>query len=452
MTFKKWLLAFLVLLLAGGVIAYFAVPWKNILQERITAFLYTRGIQNVSFTLDDVGLHEATITNIKIGAENPLLLSSIDVQYSPKELLDGNFRDIALTGLDININQTEEGWKIAGLEGLQKSSSQPGKTQTLTDIVNLLPFSKITVTDSHLRINGNSIKAALPFNLTLTKTPAVTLDMTVNASSLTAANSDISLGVITIKAAPDGAGKWAGTWNLASANFGEMLPNPLMMGSGTLEYDGALAAINGAMNSPDKTQDVTFKTNFDIKDSTKNTLTVLSASMPFKEGKVSAKNVVVPFDRKKNITINLSVQKVSLDALLQTLTGKRVSATGTVSGSLPVILRPGGSYTLGKGTLKADSQGLIQMPGDAIPGDNEQVQLVRQILENLHYSVFSAGVDTTGDKKMVVRLSLEGNNPDVYNGRLVKLNVNLTGDILDFIQQNAMLFTNPEQLLRQEQQ
>jgi len=135
--------------------------------------------------------------------------------------------------------------------------------------------------------------------------------------------------------------------------------------------------------------------------------------------------------------------------LMQTLTGSRVSATGTMSGNIPVIIRPDGSYTLGKGQLKADSNGSMSMPSEIIPGDTEQMDLVREILGNLHYSVLSASVYTSGKQGVVVRLALEGNNPDVYGGRAVKLNVNLTGDILDFIQQNAMLLTKPEQLLKQ---
>lgn len=449
---KRLFILILIVLLIGGAAAYFLVPWNAVLAGRITAFLNQKGLQNISFNIDKVGIHQAVFGNIKIGKENPLLLQSVAVQYDPKELVNGNLRAVTLTGLDVAITQTEKGWSIAGLEDIKPKAASDGLGMAFSDLVDILPFSSIDVKDSHLRITGNSIQTALPFNLRLTKTPEPMLDMTINATNLVSAASDVSLGVITIKAQPDEKRDWAGTWALESLDLGKSAPVPVLAGNGDLSYTGNIITLKGAMESADKTHTASFVTAIDIKDSDKNNLTISSVTFPFKEGVISSKNITVPFNRAKNITIPLTVRKVSLDALLQTLTGKRVTATGTVSGNMPVILKPDGSYTLGKGALKADSQGLIQMPGDAIPGDNEQVQLVRDVLENLHYSVFSAGVETGGEKGMVVRLTLEGNNPDVYNGRIVKLNVNLTGDVLDFIQQNAMLITNPEKLLKQEPQ
>lgn len=444
---KRLVLFLLTLLCLGGAIAYYAVPWNAVLEKRITAYLNSRGIKNVAFKIDRVGLHQATFDNIQIGTENPLLLQSVTVEYKPKELLDGNIRDLSLTGLDIKILQTDEGWKIAGLSEVLPKSEKRAVAPTLSDIIDLLPFTTVDVKDSFLRIEGKTVQTALPFNLRLTKTPQTTLDMTINATNLAAASSEVSLGVIALKAQPDENRNWNGTWSAASLNFGEALPVPELKGEGTLKTLANEITADGTLTNADKTYNASFTVLVDTNASAKNTLTVKSASFPFKQGVISAKNTVIPFDRSKNITLALDVKKVSLNELMQTLTGERVTATGTVSGRMPVILRPDGSYTLGKGTLKADSKGLIQMPPEAIPGDNEQTRLVRDILENLHYSLFSAAVDTSGNEGLVVRLSLEGNNPDVYNGRIVKLNVNLTGDVLDFIQQNAMLITNPEKLL-----
>ena len=444
---RLFALAFIVLVLAGAA-AYLFVPWDKILKERITTFLNAKGLQNIEFTIDSVGIHQATISGISVGKNNPMLLKSVSVEYSPKELLDGNVRDIVLSGLDIHLTQTEEGWSVVGLEDIKRGGGSAAR-MTLSDLVEILPFAAVRVENSTLRIAGNSVQTALPFNLQFVKAPVPRITMNIDAANLTAVSSDISLGIIMLEAEMDQAKHWNGTWTLASMDMGEALPLKPMGGGGTLAYTGDAISFDGTMNSEDKTQPVSFKTIIDLNDDAKNALTLTSAALPFKEGTVSTKNVIIPFNRSKNITVNLAVRKVSLDALMQTLTGKRVTATGTVSGNMPVILRPDGSYTLGKGVLKADSSGLIQMPGEAIPGNNEQVALVREIVENLHYSVFSAAVDTSGKEGLVVRLSLEGNNPDVYNGRIVKLNVNLTGDVLDFIQQNAMLITSPERLLRQ---
>ena len=446
---RLFLLIFLLLLIVGGA-AYFLVPWNDVLERKITQFLNERGIQNVTFQIDSVGLHQATVSDIKIGVENPLALQSVTVQYDPKELANGTLRDIALSGLAVRIVQGENGWSIAGLDDLRQPRADGAKGMTLSDVIDILPFSNVDIKDSTLQIEGKSVQTTLPFNMTLTKTPETKIEMTVNATNLTSPASDIALGIITISAQPDETRDWNGTWALASLDFGDALPVPVLSGGGELSYREEVATLKGVLASADKAHRSDFTVLIDTKAGEKNTLSISSLAFPFKEGVISSKNIVVPFDRKKNITVPLTVSKVSLDALMQTLTGSRVSATGTVSGNMPVIIRPDGSYTLGKGQLKADESGTMTMPSDIIPGDTEQMDLVRQILANLHYSIFSAAVETNGAQGIVVKLSLQGSNPDVYNGRAVKLNVNLTGDILDFIQQNAMLITKPEQLLKQE--
>jgi hypothetical protein len=445
---RLFLLIFLLLLLGGGV-AYFLVPWNDVLERKIMSYLQKQGIENVAFNIDSVGLHSATINDISIGAENPLILQSVTVQYDPRELAEGNLQDITLSGLTVKVVQTEEGWSVAGTEGILPKKEKNGAGLALSDIVDLLPFTKVEIRDSVLDIAGTGVRTSLPFSLILTKTPETILDMTVNAANLTSAASDVALGVIRITAKPDENRNWAGSWSLESLDFGAALPLPVLAARGDLSYAGSVLSVKGNVDDAAKTHKAVFDMLVDTADSAKNKITVSSVSFPFKNGNVSSKNIVVPFDRKKNVTVNLNVRKVSLDDLMQTLTQGRVSATGTVSGSVPVIIRPDGSYTLGEGSLKADDKGLLQMPGEMIPGDTEQMTLVRQILENLHYSIFSAGIETSG-RNMTVRLSLEGNNPDVYGGRAVKLNVNLTGDVLDFIRQNAMLITKPEQLLKQE--
>ncbi len=448
---KRLFILILLILLLGGIGAYFLVPWNDVLERRITAFLQGRGIENVTFDIDSVGLHSATIKDIAIGADNPLVLQSVTVQYDPRELANGNLQDISLSGLAVKILQTEEGWSIAGTEGIlpKKEKESDGPGLALSDIVDLLPFKKVEIKDSVLDIIGSSVQTSLPFSLTLTKAPETTLAMTVNASNLTSPASDVALGIVHINAKPDESRNWAGDWSLESLDFGEALPLPVLAAKGDLSYAGSMFTLKGNVEDAVKTHKAAFEALVDTADSSKSKMTVANVSFPFKGGSVSSKNIVVPFDRKKNVTVALTVRKVSLDDLMQTLTQGRVSATGTVSGNIPVIIRPDGSYTFGKGSLKADDKGLLQMPGELIPGDTEQMTLVRQILENLHYSIFSAGVETSG-QNMTVRLSLEGNNPGVYGGRAVKLNVNLTGDVLDFIRQNAMLITKPEQLLKQE--
>ena len=82
---RLFLFIFLLLLLGGGA-AYFLVPWNNVLEQKIMSFLQQRGIRNVTFDIDSVVLHSANIKDISIGAENPLVLKCVTMQYDPREL------------------------------------------------------------------------------------------------------------------------------------------------------------------------------------------------------------------------------------------------------------------------------------------------------------------------------------------------------------------------------
>jgi hypothetical protein len=48
-----------------------------------------------------------------------------------------------------------------------------------------------------------------------------------------------------------------------------------------------------------------------------------------------------------------------------------------------------------------------------------------------------------------VTLAVEGRNPEWMEGRAVKLNIQLNGDILDLVQNNMMLLLDPKFILKQ---
>jgi hypothetical protein len=152
---------------------------------------------------------------------------------------------------------------------------------------------------------------------------------------------------------------------------------------------------------------------------------------------------------KQDLKLNLHVDKVSLGNLMQQLTGARATATGVISGELPVAIGADGMIGLQQASLQAEEPGIISMAQDAIPGDNAQIAIVRDILKNFHYSVLSIGVDNGKDNKLSVLMKLEGGNPDMYSGHPVQLNVQLNGDVLNFVQQNILALTNPRKFLEQ---
>jgi hypothetical protein len=75
------------------------------------------------------------------------------------------------------------------------------------------------------------------------------------------------------------------------------------------------------------------------------------------------------------------------------------------------------------------------------------VALVREILKDFHYTSLSFYLNSGKDKRTEIRMSLEGSNPEVQGGRTVKMNVNLSGDVLGFAQQNLLWLTDPRKII-----
>lgn len=415
------------------------LPWKSFLETRVSLMLQAKGFQNISFHIDKIGLRALTLSNVTLGKENPLVMPSITLDYSIREVVDGALQNIHLSGLHIRAIETDKGWVFTGMDVLPKYQGEKIPTD-IPAFLKKLPFDMLTITASDLQIVGKSIQGDIPFTLSLGKK----IDFETIETSVVVGANKIGLGKAMLTMAPVND-VWKGTWNLFSVTFGEDVPVPPIKGEGTVSLEKSQIAVTGSILSSDKKYNAAAEAYFDVDQLNASKITLISAIFPFKQGTVSTKNVIV----KLPMNVPLTIKKVSVGDLLQSVTGDKVSATGTFSGNVPLTITGNGEYYLGQGSLKADSIGLIRMPGELIPGDNEQVELVRKILENLHYSLLSAGIQSGKEGKMTVSLSLQGNNPDVYNGRPVKLNLNLTGDLLDIIQQNIMLFGNPEKLIEQ---
>ncbi|MCK5555372.1 MAG: YdbH domain-containing protein, partial [Alphaproteobacteria bacterium] len=237
---------------------------------------------------------------------------------------------------------------------------------------------------------------------------------------------------------------WRGKWRLNDIQVkSKEYALPALEGKGTLQTLADAFSLSGEFKSKDNTHRTIFKFYMPS-----NKLKLLYATLPWKGGTLTVKNVLIPLKSKQPVKTVLHVQQVSIGALMQILTGERVSATGSISGDLPLVIGRDGTVSFGKGKLQADSPGTITMPADAIPGDNAQIALTRDILKNFHYGTLSISINSDADGKVPILIALEGNNPDMYNGRQVKINVRLGGDVIDFIKQNVMILTYPKSMLK----
>ena len=129
---------------------------------------------------------------------------------------------------------------------------------------------------------------------------------------------------------------------------------------------------------------------------------------------------------------------------------EKASGTGFVSGSATLTIFPNKTFTISDGNLAADQEGVIKIAPEALPGEKAQMEITREVLSDFHYKLLSIKTSKTANDQVAIQLSIEGNNPKAYDGRIVKLNINLTGDVIDLLNQTILPLADPLQYLQKE--
>ncbi len=456
MTTRSKILSTLLLLTAAAIIAVLVLPWKPWVETRLKAYLEAQGFQDVQLTVSSIGPGGISLRDISVGSTKPLHLGQLTLGFSLPALLGGGLHDVDVSGLSLDLTKEGESWAISGMQSQPPASASAARTTIPVTRAALaaLPFDSIRLLDSSLHIaSGKAWQMDVPV-LTLAgrKAPVAEMSYETRDIHLKAQNIKVSTGPGTLKARLDeNTKKWIGEWHIYDVKMTGISPDvPLLVGNGTIAAGDEDIMVKGQFASADQSYKSNFHLDYFLNEPDKSRLQIIETVLPWNGGVISAANVAVPLNEKRAVNVELKVQRVSLASLLQQLTGKPMPAsTGAISGSLPVSINTNGTISVQQGKLQAEEPGIIAMPPETIPGDNEQVALARDVLKNLHYTLLSIDVDQDKDNKLSVLMKVEGANPDVSQGRAVKLNVHLTGDVLNFVQQNLMMLTNPEQLLRQ---
>jgi len=431
------------------VLAAVFLPWKFWLENKLTAMFEAKGFQNVHLTVSTLGISGITLKDISVGSNTPLTLENVTIGYSLPDLWRGDINTLAIKGLVFGARQDHGKWKLTGFEG-----GSQGNTGTFIPITSeklaAIPLGSIQLESSSLHIISDAWQMNIPLQLTWQKTPVPKLSTQTKSLTFKIRNMEISTGEASLDATlHEENKKWDGLWQIKNiTSKGEAAPMPAMEGKGSLVAQADHISLLGEVKSADNSYKANFSMEYTLNAPEKSLFTLADATMPWNSGILSVHDVKVPLSGNRATEVNLKVQHASINALMQMLTGKRASATGVVSGTVPVTIGADGSITFHEGSLKAEQPGTIIMAPDAIPGDNDQITVVREVLKNLHYTNLSIAVNSDKGNKLSVLLILEGNNPDVYEGRPVKLNVHLTGDMLSLMQQSVMPFMKPEQLLK----
>lgn len=218
---------------------------------------------------------------------------------------------------------------------------------------------------------------------------------------------------------------------------------PVFVGEGKITTPNGQMAVSGAVRDVKRA----YTGEFNYKD---KVLTISRVRLPWEGATVISEKIVVDIGKDRPVVIPVTVSQLSLETLLNKLLKDKASGTGLVSGGAVLTIYPDKTFAIKDGNLQADKTGIIKISPDALPGDNKQLQLTRDVLSNFHYNILSIKTSADKDGKTAIALTIEGNNPDAYDARVVKLNINLTGDVIDLLNQTLLPLADPLQYLQKE--
>ena len=113
-----------------------------------------------------------------------------------------------------------------------------------------------------------------------------------------------------------------------------------------------------------------------------------------------------------------------LERLLAVLDVGGLAGSGVLDASLPLVREDGG-LAVRDGSLSARGPGRIRYRPD-IPASN----IGLQALQNFHYQSLEGGINyASGSGDYTISLELRGNNPDLYGGHPVHLNLTIDGSM-----------------------
>ena len=140
-------------------------------------------------------------------------------------------------------------------------------------------------------------------------------------------------------------------------------------------------------------------------------------------GSVSSEPLSLPWPPAEQ-ALPLEIRQIDLGQLLALPKVHGLSGSGQLDGVLPLVYRDG-SVEIRDGQLNGLGAGTIKYaPAELIP-DNPGLQALR----NFHYRQLGIHVWYAADGAYRTQATLEGNNPDFYNGYPIRFGLNINGKL-----------------------
>ncbi len=151
--------------------------------------------------------------------------------------------------------------------------------------------------------------------------------------------------------------------------------------------------------------------------------------------------------QKKEGETELQLDNIPLQKLLDLQGTKKLSATGTVRGSIPVKMK-NEVFEITNGGMTAEQSGQIiyvTTPEERAAA-NQGLRTTYEALSNFLYVQLLSSINMAPDGKSAITIQLKGTNPDFQSGRSIELNLNVEQNLLDLMR-SLSISSNVEQII-----
>jgi len=143
-------------------------------------------------------------------------------------------------------------------------------------------------------------------------------------------------------------------------------------------------------------------------------------------------------------SLRLDVRGVELGGLAGLTGVDGLTATGAIGGTLPLAI-DGGAVTIAGGRLESAGKGRIAYaPANAAAGLDGAGNAAFEVLRNFEYDRIALDVAGAVDGELEVNASVEGRNPDYYDGYPVNLSFRLSGMLGNILRTGITSYNVPD--------
>lgn len=479
MRFRRTIFSLLAFVLLASVLASLVIqfwdrlPYQSLAERQIRTALKPYGLEVERLTVERLDTRRAILKDIALGKNGELTIGLVEAEYTPEELRRGRLRRLLIHDMRAQLRQENGAWVIAGLEPVftaaapaEKSNALPPLPFDQAALRALLPES-IEVRNAVLSVSGTGVTGAASFDATLLMTGTPLLKLRIGELSAGVPPYGVSLGEVDIAAAlNEKPACWEGTLASPSLTVSGLPQKFPLLGVGAkfrLQPESLTASLGinevtsrrSQLAKPLGALNASFPGLRLLAENVSlsfggGAARIGALRVPYAGGAVTAKSLRIPFALDAPIVFPLTLERIDLSTLLKETAGEKISGTGRLSGTLPVTYHPDGHIGIGAGTLSAEDPGTLSLSPQSIPGEGRaELEQVRAALQNFHYSKLLLRVLSDQQGRPQLKLEVEGNSPDAFGGKPVKLNVNLTGDLLPLVRQSLLPLNDAKHWLRE---